>query len=301
MRETEKRSQAGSLDELSIPEVLRVMNQADASIVPTVGEALPSISPVVETAIGVLSEGGRLIYVGAGSSGRLGVLDAAECIPTFGIEPGRVVGVMAGREEALETAREGVEDDEEAGSRSMRDLEVGADDLVVGISASGITPYTLSALLEARDRGARDRGARTAAIVNVADSEIGEAVDYPVEVLTGTEVLAGSTRLKAGTGQKIVLNMISTATMVGLGYVYENLMVGVLPHNSKLRERAERIVQEITDREPREVRDALDRAENDVRVAVLLLDGSATVQESRHRLQEARGSLRRAREQSPSA
>lgn len=293
MRETEKRSQAGPLDALSIPEVLRVMNQADSSVVPAVGEALPSISPVVEAAIGVLSEGGRLIYVGAGSSGRLGVLDAAECIPTFGTVPGRVVGVMAGGEEALETAREGVEDDEEAGRRSMRDLEVGTDDLVVGISASGITPYTLSALLEARDRGAR-----TAAIVNVAGSEIGKLVDYPVEVLTGTEVLAGSTRLKAGTGQKIVLNMISTATMAGLGYVYENLMVGVLPHNSKLRERAERIVQEITGCETREVRDALNRADNDVRVAVLLLDGSATAQESRQRLQEAGGSLRRAREQS---
>lgn len=296
MRDTEKRSQAGPLDTLPIPEVLRVMHQSDGSIVSAVGEALPQISPVVEAAIRALSGGGRLIHVGAGSSGRLGVLDAAECIPTFGIEPGRVVGVMAGGEEALETAREGVEDDEAAGRRSMRELEVGADDLVVGISASGITPYTLAALREARDRGAR-----TAGIVNVTDSEIGKVVDYPVEVLTGTEILAGSTRLKAGTGQKIVLNMISTAAMVGLGYVYENLMVGVLPHNAKLRERAERIVWEITGCETREARDALDRAGYDVRIAVLLVDGVATAEESRQRLQEAGGSLRRAREQSLSA
>jgi N-acetylmuramic acid 6-phosphate etherase len=201
---------------------------------------------------------------------------------------------MAGGEAALKSAEEGVEDDAGLGRRDVEALGGGEADLVVGVSASGRTPYTLEAL-----RAARERGAATACVVNVRDSEMGSTVDHAVEVVTGAEVLAGSTRLKAGTAQKMVLNMISTGAMAGVGYVYEDLMVGVMPTNAKLRERARRIVCEITGRDEEEARRALERSGYDVRLAVLLLDGSASVEEARRRLREASGSLRRAREYGP--
>lgn len=289
-RETEDRSRAGSLDTMSALGVLQVMNEEDRRAAEAVEEALPRLASAVEAAVRSISGGGRLVYVGAGSSGRLAAQDAIECAPTFGIAPGTIVWTLAGGEDALVEAREGVEDDSAAGREKMSELEVGEGDLVVGVSASGDTPYTLAALQQARERGAL-----TACVVNVGGSGMARVADHPVELLTGPEVLAGSTRLKAGTAQKMALNMISTATMTSLGYVYENLMVGVVAQNSKLRERAGRIVREITGCGGRESANALDQAGHDARVAVLLVDGVKSATEAR-RLLETRGTLRRARE-----
>lgn len=293
MRETEQRNGTRTLEALSPLEFLKVMNEEDGRVAAAVGAALEEISHVIETAAWTLSHGGRLIYVGAGTSGRLGVLDAAECSPTFGLPEGLVVGVIAGGNESLRAAGEGTEDDLAAGRQEMERLGVGLGDLVVGIASSGRTPFTIEAV-----RTARERGARTAGVVNVAGSEITGVAECVVEVLTGAEILAGSTRLKAGTAQKMVLNMISTGTMVALGYTYENLMVGVVPSNSKLRERAHRIVREITGCTEETAAELLECADYDVRVAVLLFDGVGSAGEARNQLWSAGSSLQRARAES---
>lgn len=290
MRETERRSGVGALDTLSTGELLAVMNGADAEVAGAVGRELPRIGSAVDAVVAALEGGGRLVYVGAGSSGRLGVLDASECPPTFGVEAGLIRGILAGGSEALADAAEGAEDDGAAGAEDVRRAGVSAGDAVVGIAASGRTPYTLGAV-----RAARELGAVTVGVSNSEGSELGRSVEYPIEVATGPEVLAGSTRLKAGTAQKMVLNMISTATMVRLGYVYENLMVGVRASNEKLRQRATMIVSEVSARPAAEAREALERTGYGVREAVLLLDGVESPEEARRRLAKSGGSLRRAR------
>jgi len=291
LRETEARNSAGPLDALPALELVRLMHAEDRRAAEAVGGALEEVARVVEAAVRALSSGGRLVYVGAGTSGRLGALDAAECGPTFGVEPGRIVALVAGGARAFDEPDEGAEDDVAAGRREIEAMGVGRSDLVVGISASGRTPYTLEAL-----RAAGERGAATACVVNASGSEMARAAGIAVEVPTGAEVLAGSTRLKAGTAQKMVLNMISTGAMSGLGHVYENLMVGVVAHNEKLKARARGIVREISGRTEGEARDALERSGYDARIAVLLLDGVPSAEETRRRLERAGGSLRRARE-----
>jgi N-acetylmuramic acid 6-phosphate etherase len=274
------------------------MNEEDKRVATSVGEALEQISAVVERALAVLSAGGRLVYVGAGTSGRLAFGDAVECPPTFGIPSGRVISVLAGGRQAFTVDSEGVEDDVEddvdAARRDVYAIDPTPEDLVVGVSASGRTPYTVAAVREARDRGAG-----TAAVVCAPGSELARLVDHPVEVVTGPEVLVGSTRLKAGTAQKMVLNMISTATMAGLGYVYDDLMVGVVPHNAKLLARAVKAVQEITGCARETATDALVRADYAVPVATLLVDGVPSTEDARRLLDRANGSLRRAREIGP--
>ena len=288
---TGRRGPRLALDTMPPLDVLRVMNEEDRLVAVAVGEALEQVSRVVERAIIAISAGGRLIYVGAGTSGRIAYGDSIECSPTFGIAPGRVLAILAGAREALAVDREGVEDDVEAARRDVSWIEPTTEDLVVGVSASGKTPYTLAALREARNRGAG-----TAAVVNARDTALGRLVDLPVEVVTGPEVLDGSTRLKAGTAQKMVLNMISTATMAGLGHVYDDLMVGVVPHNAKLLARAARAVQEITGCTHETATEALVRADYVVPVAVLLLDGLLSPEEASRMLEETNGSLRRARD-----
>lgn len=290
MKDTEKRGSARPLDTLSALEILRAMNEEDRKVAAAVEATLPRLAEVVESVVEKVGEGGRVIFVGAGTSGRLGVLEAVECPPTFGLSPGTLVGVIAGGEEALVRDREGVEDDAEAGRHAMVERGVSGADLVVGVSASGSTPYTLAALREAGERGGR-----TVCVVNVRGSEMARVADVAVEILTGAEVLAGSTRLRAATAQKMALNMISTAAMSRLGYVYENLMVGVLPHNAKLVERAGRIIHEATGCGEEKAAEALARAENDVRCAILLADGVKNIEEARRRLERAGGSLREAR------
>ncbi|HQY94834.1 N-acetylmuramic acid 6-phosphate etherase, partial [Caldilinea sp.] len=228
-----------------------------------------------EATVAALAAGGRLIYVGAGTSGRLGVLDASECPPTFGTDPRQVVGVIAGGERALRHPVEGAEDDAQQGEKDMRALGVGADDVVVGIAASGRTPYTLGAI-----RYARNGDAKVGCIVNNPGSEMEQVAHYPIVVLCGPEVVTGSTRMKAGTAQKMVLNMITTATMIRLGKVYENLMIDVEISNHKLRTRALGIIREITGSDEEQAARALNE-HGSVKAAVFaLLTGAdqATIQ-----------------------
>jgi N-acetylmuramic acid 6-phosphate etherase len=227
------------IDALDTAEVLAVINAQDRQVAEAVGAEIPNIAKAVDAIMEAVRGGGRLFYIGAGSSGRLGVLDAAECPPTFGVSPDLVQGVIAGGEKALAHATEASEDDPAEGERDLMARGFRARDLLVGIAASGRTPYVLGAVA-----AARKAGARTVGISCAPNSELALAVDIAITPPTGAEVVAGSTRMKAGTATKLVLNMISTAVMIKLGYVYGNLMVNVQPRNVKLRDRARRIVSQ---------------------------------------------------------
>ncbi|RXW33383.1 N-acetylmuramic acid 6-phosphate etherase [Propioniciclava flava] len=275
------------LDELSPLALLTLMNNEDRGVADAVADALPAIAEVVTLATERLSQGGRLIYAGAGTSGRLGVLDAAECPPTFGTPPGQVVGVLAGGHQAMFEAVEGAEDSAELGASDMRALAVGPHDVVVGIAASGRTPYVIGALDHARSVGAA-----TAALSCNANAVISKHAQVAIEVDNGPEVLTGSTRLKAGTSQKMVLNMISTATMVGLGKVFGNLMVDVAPTNEKLRDRAQRIVMAATDCTRETARDALAAADNHAKTAIVMILCGIDAAQATQRLTDHRGFVR---------
>lgn len=228
---------SADIDTKPTEQILTILNEQDSAVPLAVRAAIPAITAVVDRTVHALQNGGRLYYIGAGTSGRLGVLDASECPPTFSVPPEMVQGIIAGGESALTRATEATEDDPEQGARDLLAHGYTGRDVLVGIAASGRTPYVLGAVAKARELG----GA-TAGISCSPDSLLGRAVDMPVEILVGPEVVAGSTRLKAGTATKLVLNMISTAVMIRLGYVYGNLMVNVQPRNEKLRDRAARIV-----------------------------------------------------------
>lgn len=239
---TEQRNPASArIDELETADMLRVMNEEDERVAPAVRLAIPSIARAVDAAAGALQAGGRLFYIGAGTSGRLGVLDASECPPTFSVSPELVQGIIAGGEAALSRATEASEDDPESGARDLLAHGFGKGDVLCGIAASGRTPYVLGAIAEARKAGALTLG-----ISCTPYAELSAAVEIPIEVVPGPEVITGSTRLKAGTATKLVLNMLSTGIMIRLGYVYGNLMVNLQPKNEKLRVRARRIIREAT-------------------------------------------------------
>jgi N-acetylmuramic acid 6-phosphate etherase len=281
------------LDNASVAQLAVVMNDADASVPGAVRAALPQIVPAIEGIADRLAAGGRLLYVGAGTAGRLGVLDASECPPTFSTPPELVRAVIAGGTPALLAAQEGVEDDEAAGAATIADCAITATDAVVGISASGRTPYVLAAV-----RAARERDALTVGLSCNADTPLSAAADHGIEVLVGPEVLAGSTRLKAGTAQKLVLNMISTISMIRLGKTYDNLMVDLRVTNAKLRDRAVRIIRRVTGAPRAEAEAALDRADLDVKTAILMLDDPADGADPRQRLAASGGRLRKALEAS---
>lgn len=230
------------IDEWSPLEVVEAINEEDRQVAKAVSRELPVIAQVVEKVIDVFQQGGRLIYIGAGTSGRLGVLDASECPPTFSAEPEMVVGLIAGGEKALRHALEGAEDHEENGMEDLRNIQLTAKDVVVAIAASGRTPYTVGAL-----RYAGKVGACGVALICSPHSEMSQVAQHTICVEVGPEVVTGSTRMKAGTAQKMVINMISTAAMIGIGKTYGNLMVDVQPNNQKLRERAKRIVMEVAE------------------------------------------------------
>ena len=225
------------IDVQSTLEMLRTMNREDKLVAPAVEAELPQIAQAVDLVVRTIEAGGRLFYIGAGTSGRLGVLDAAECPPTFSVSPDLVQGIIAGGEASLARATEATEDDPAAGRNDLLARGFTASDVLVGIAASGRTPYVLGAV-----RQAHEMGAITIGISCTPDSELARAVNVAITPLTGPEVIAGSTRLKAGTATKLVLNMISTAAMIRLGHVYGNLMVNVQPRNAKLQDRARRIV-----------------------------------------------------------
>lgn len=241
------------------------MNRADADVPAAVGRELPAIACAIERIVDALEYGGRLFYIGAGTSGRLGVLDAAECPPTFHTPPDLVQAIIAGGEPALTRSVERAEDDLEAGARDLLNVGFCRQDVLVGISASGRAPYVLGAVAEARKIGAV-----TCGISCSPGSELSKSVDYPIQPLPGPEIITGSTRLRAGTATKLVLNMISTAVMAKLGHVYGNLMVNVQPSNSKLLDRARRIVQEIAEVSFERACQLLDESGGSVRTAIVM-------------------------------
>ncbi len=294
MSTTEARNPATErLDELSAAELVAVMNAEDHRVADAVAVALPQVAAAVDLTTERLARGGRLIYIGAGTSGRLGVLDAVECPPTFSTSPDQVVGVLAGGLKAMFKAVEGAEDSAELGVGDLVELGVGPDDVVVGIAASGRTPYVIGALDHARSVGAG-----TVSVACNPGAAVSAHADVAIEVDNGPEVLTGSTRLKSGTSQKLVLNMISTATMIRLGKVYGNLMVDVAPTNEKLRERAVRIVCSATDATPDAARAALADADGHAKTAIVMILCGISADEARARLSTARGFVRTAVEQS---
>ncbi len=288
--ETARPEWAG-IDRLDTPELLRLLNAEDRTVADAVARELPRIALVVDAVAARMARGGRLVYAGAGTAGRLGVLDASECPPTFGTDPGRVVGLIAGGPAALVRAVEGAEDRPELAAADLAALALTPEDTVVGVSASGRTPYTVAAVREARRAGALGVG-----LAGATGSPLVAAAELAIEVRTGPEVLAGSTRLKAGTAQKLVLNLISTAVMVRLGRTYGNLMVDVRAGNAKLRERARRIVVEITGADEETARRALAATGGEAKAAVLVVLTGVDAQAATRLLTAADGHLRAALE-----
>lgn len=279
------------LDQMTVAEALGKMNREDHKVAEAVKKQLPAIQPVIEAAVAAFEKGGRLIYIGAGTSGRLGVLDAAECVPTFGVDPGLVIGLIAGGQEAMTVAVEGAEDDPDLGKTDLQKLALTAKDLVIGIAASGRTPYVIGGL-----DYATQIGATTASIACNPEAEISQHATFPVEVDCGPEFLTGSTRLKAGSAQKMILNMISTIAMIGIGKVYNNLMVDVRPTNEKLVERSKRIIMEATDADYDTAAIYFEEADKNVKLAIVMLLTGAPKAEAKRRLQAAKGFVRKATE-----
>lgn len=287
---TETRNQRTlELDQLSSAAVLKLMQEEDEKVSLAVKEKLGEIEKVVTCVVQSFKQGGRLIYTGAGTSGRLGILDAVECVPTFGTGPDMVHGLIAGGETAIRQAVEGAEDSAEQGEVDLKQLNLTPDDTVVGIAASGRTPYVIGAL-----KYAARMGASTASLSCNPNAEISKYAQYPIEILTGAEILTGSTRLKAGTAQKMVLNMISTAAMIGIGKVYSNLMVDVQPTNEKLVIRAKSMISEITGCDMDTASVYYERSHHQVKVAVVMLLAGLGLEEALQRLQESGGFIRQA-------
>ncbi|KXY25953.1 N-acetylmuramic acid 6-phosphate etherase [Bacillus cereus] len=278
-----------NLDEMSIIEFLTIMNEEDAKVADRVKLELPQIATAVEAIIEAKRKGGRLIYLGAGTSGRIGLLDAVECPPTFGTEPEEVVGLIAGGEKAFIKAVEGAEDSKELGIQDLKDIHLINADVVVGIAASGRTPYVIGGL-----EYANSIGAQTIAVSCNKDSAIGKEANIAIEVNNGPEVLTGSTRLKSGTSQKLICNMLSTASMIGLGKVYGNLMVDVQLTNEKLIERAKRIVMEATSCDYETAELYLAKADNKPKIAIVMILAGFSKEEAIQRLEETQGFIRQA-------
>lgn len=277
------------LDQMTPLEIVTVMNREDGKAVEAVEEVLPQIAQAIVWCTDSLKQKGRIIYIGAGTSGRLGVLDAVECPPTFGVSPDVVVGLMAGGTPAFVRAVEGAEDSQTMGEEDLKEIHLSPADIVIGLAASGRTPYVIYGL-----RYAKKIGCRTVAVSCNRDSEIGKEADLAIEPVPGPEVLTGSTRLKAGTVQKMVLNMISTGSMVGIGKVYQNLMVDVVQTNMKLITRAENIVMTATGCTREEARDSLEEAEGSVKLAITMILLQCSAKSAKTRLNRAGGYVRNA-------
>ena len=287
---TEARNpQTMELDSMTPLEIVTAMNREDARVPESIRPQLPNIARCVAWATEAIRSGGRLIYMGAGTSGRLGVLDAVECPPTFGVSPYVVVGLIAGGERAFVKAVEGAEDSRELGKADLEAIGLTQRDLVVGIAASGRTPYVLGGLAYANSLGCK-----TAAISCNPGSALGKEARLAIEVAPGPECLTGSTRLKAGTAQKLILNMISTATMVGCGKAYSNLMVDVMQTNEKLVVRAQNIVMEATGVSRDSAKEAIALAGGSCKLAVTMILADCTVEEAKERLERCGGSVRQA-------
>jgi N-acetylmuramic acid 6-phosphate etherase len=288
---TEQRTgHAGAeLDLRPTAELVGLINDADATVAGAVRNAAPSLAAAIDAIVERLERGGRLVYVGAGSSGRLALVDAAECAPTFGVPVELVVALVAGGADSLAVAQEAAEDDAGAGAADVAAAAIAPADAVVALSASGRTPYVLGAVREAAKQGALTIG-----VACVPEPELGRLVDHEVVAVVGPEVIAGSTRMKAGTAQKLILNTISTVAMIRLGRTFGDLMVGVVASNDKLRGRARRAVALATGAGPDEVASALEAAGGDARVAIVSLLGGVDTATARERLDAAGGAVRKA-------
>ena len=275
------------IDKLPTSEIVKLINAEDAKVAAAIQKALPQVAQAVDAIVQTLSGGGRLFYIGAGTSGRLGVLDAVECVPTFSAPPDLVQGIIAGGEKALTQAVEGAEDDSAQAGRDLQACGVTAADVVCGIAASGRTPYVVGAL-----EYARELGAATIAVSCNPGSPIGALAAVSISVDLGPEVISGSTRMKAGSAQKMILNMLSTAAMIRLGKVYGNLMVDVNVTNQKLAERANRLVRQITGVDQESAERLLAQANNEVKSAVVMQMKQVDAEAARMLLEQARGRLR---------
>ena len=287
---TERRNRATeNLDRMGSLELVTAMNREDAVVPRAIAKVLPEIARAVDLVADHLAQGGRLIYVGSGTSGRIGALDASECSPTFGVSAKMVQFVIAGGERALVTATEASEDSTAMGRKDMAARRPGKRDVVVGLAASGYTPYTISAL-----EYARSKGAATIAIAFNRNSAIGKIADLGIETEVGPEVLAGSSRLKAGTAEKLICNMLTTGAMTRLGYVYSNLMVNLKLTNKKLMQRGMTILQELTGVGRDEAAATLEKAGRSVPLALVMLKTGASKSDSARRLRRAKGNVRKA-------
>ena len=291
MRTEERNPRSIGIDEKSTEEILRIINAEDRRVPEAVAKAIPEIAEGVEAIVETVRAGGRVFFLGAGTSGRLGVLEASEIPPTFGVSPDLFGAIVSGGSGGVFDSVEASEDDGESGWGALVDNGFGESDLLVAISASGRTPFALGAM-----RGAKSLGARIVAITNNRGSAIGEIADVSIVADTGPEVVSGSTRMKAGTAQKLVLNMLTTAAMTRLGMVHDGYMIGVRASNMKLRGRAARIVGEIAGVTSEEALDALDESDFDLKVAVVMNRLGLTLDEAGKALAEAGGILRRALE-----
>lgn len=287
----ERNPRSMDIDLMSAADIVSLINTEDRLVPDAVGRTLPQVAQAVEAIVDAFRQGGRLIYVGAGTSGRLGVLDASECPPTFGVPPDMVVGLIAGGPAALMRATEGAEDRAANGAGDLRGIDLSERDVVVGIAVSGRTPYVIGAL-----DYARSVGATTVGLTCNPDSAIARMADISIAPVVGPEVLTGSTRLKSGTAQKLVLNMLSTASMIRIGKSYQNLMVDLHASNDKLLARAVRIVMQATECSVTDAQQALERTGNDVKLAILTLLTGQSVEAARTAMRGADGFLRRALE-----
>jgi N-acetylmuramic acid 6-phosphate etherase len=289
-RRSEQRNAASNnLDRMSAQEIVRLMNREDRKVAVAVGRELAAIARAVDAIVSSIRNGGRLIYVGAGSSGRMAVLDAAECPPTFGTSPKLVQALIAGGRPAVTGAVEGAEDSRENGERDLRARQLTSRDVVVGITASGTTPYVLAAL-----KYARKRGATTVAITVNSNISVARLAKILIAPKVGPEILTGSTRLKAGTAQKMVLNMLSTAAMARLGHAYENLMIDVKASNQKVSDRIVRILAEASGKNLSVSEHALRQSGHNTRLALVMLKLGVSAQTAKKKLREAKGDLREA-------
>jgi len=291
-RETLKTEQENentvSIDQLSIPEILKTINDEDQTISSAVRESLPEIEKVVHYAKTALVGGGRVFYIGAGTSGRLGVLDASECPPTYSAPSDWFIGIIAGGDKALRNSIEGAEDKPDSGIEDLRKFDITVNDLVIGISCSGAAKYVISAL-----DYAKEKGSKTVYLITNPVPFLTTDVDVVISVDTGPEIITGSTRMKAGTATKMVLNMISTATMVSMGKVYGNLMVDLMAVNEKLVDRGTRIIQKITGLDYDSAEEALIRANKSVKTAIVMINKNCELNDAEEKLRHVGGSLRK--------
>ncbi|WDH82928.1 N-acetylmuramic acid 6-phosphate etherase [Paenibacillus urinalis] len=284
------------IDQLDSIEIMKLINDEDQLIARVIRPLIPHIAKVADCIVETFEHGGRLFYVGAGTSGRIGILDASECPPTYGTDPSLIQGLIAGGFEAVRTPVEGAEDSEQGGREDMQSHQVGPHDVVIGIAASGRTPYVLGAMKEARTLGALVVG-----LCNNPNSAMKPLADYIIEAVTGPEVIMGSTRMKSGSAQKLILNMLTTTAMIRSGKVYRNLMIDLNPSNEKLVDRAKRIIKLATGASEEQIKDAYIESDGHVKTAIVMIMTGSDASSARKLLASSKGYVRKAIDSTPTS